>query len=156
MAIYAHRRLIFSLRQPFQSNFNYIYSIYRPYSPSLHFRSSSFSSTSALRKSLSSFNLSQLKHDFNFRGSFNGGVRSFATRLSESSSRNNGPPKETIMLEGCDFEHWLVVVENPDPQLTRDDIIDGYIKTLAQIIGRYLLLSVFFDYCVKFRVLIFE
>ncbi|KNA18677.1 hypothetical protein SOVF_068540 [Spinacia oleracea] len=135
MAIYAHRRLIFSLRQPFQSNFNYIYSIYRPYSPSLHFRSSSFSSTSALRKSLSSFNLSQLKHDFNFRGSFNGGVRSFATRLSESSSRNNGPPKETIMLEGCDFEHWLVVVENPDPQLTRDDIIDGYIKTLAQIIG---------------------
>uniref|UniRef100_A0A803KRG4 MORF/ORRM1/DAG-like MORF domain-containing protein n=2 Tax=Chenopodium quinoa TaxID=63459 RepID=A0A803KRG4_CHEQI len=39
------------------------------------------------------------------------------------------------MLEGCDFEHWLVVVEAPDPQLTRDDIIDGYIKTLAQIIG---------------------
>uniref|UniRef100_A0A803LXF6 MORF/ORRM1/DAG-like MORF domain-containing protein n=1 Tax=Chenopodium quinoa TaxID=63459 RepID=A0A803LXF6_CHEQI len=39
------------------------------------------------------------------------------------------------MLEGCDFEHWLVVVEPPDPQLTRDDIIDVYIKTLARIIG---------------------
>lgn len=53
---------------------------------------------------------------------------------------SNRPPKETILLDGCDFEHWLVVVEQPqggpqgDP--TRDEIIDNYIKTLAQIVGR--------------------
>uniref|UniRef100_A0A7C8ZR88 MORF/ORRM1/DAG-like MORF domain-containing protein n=1 Tax=Opuntia streptacantha TaxID=393608 RepID=A0A7C8ZR88_OPUST len=66
-----------------------------------------------------------------FKSAFNG-VRSFATRLAESNSR---PPKETIMLAGCDWEHWLVVVEAPDPKLTRDEIIDGYIKTLAHVVG---------------------
>ncbi|GAB2285718.1 hypothetical protein Dimus_020156 [Dionaea muscipula] len=60
------------------------------------------------------------------------GGRGFATRSSDSSNR---PPKETILLDGCDFEHWLVVVEPPDPQLVRDEIIDSYIKTLAQVVG---------------------
>ena len=40
------------------------------------------------------------------------------------------------MLEGCDMEHWLVVVDTPDQQLTRDEIIDGYVETLAKVIGR--------------------
>ncbi|KAF8402625.1 hypothetical protein HHK36_010714 [Tetracentron sinense] len=48
---------------------------------------------------------------------------------------SNRPPKETILLDGCDFEHWLVVLEPPDPSLIRDDIIDSYIKTLAQVLG---------------------
>ncbi|XP_043725176.1 multiple organellar RNA editing factor 8, chloroplastic/mitochondrial-like [Telopea speciosissima] len=60
-------------------------------------------------------------------------VRGLATRSMDSSA--NRPPKETILLEGCDFEHWLVVMEPPDPNHTRDDIIDSYIKTLAQVIG---------------------
>ncbi|CAA7028439.1 unnamed protein product [Microthlaspi erraticum] len=48
---------------------------------------------------------------------------------------SNRPPKETILLDGCDFEHWLVVVEQPQGEPTRDEIIDSYIKTLAQIVG---------------------
>ncbi|CAN8259321.1 unnamed protein product [Cochlearia groenlandica] len=48
---------------------------------------------------------------------------------------SNRPPKETILLDGCDFEHWLVVVEPPEGEPTRDEIIDSYIKTLAQIVG---------------------
>uniref|UniRef100_A0A1J3DNN1 Uncharacterized protein, mitochondrial n=1 Tax=Noccaea caerulescens TaxID=107243 RepID=A0A1J3DNN1_NOCCA len=48
---------------------------------------------------------------------------------------SNRPPKETILLDGCDFEHWLVVVEQPQGDPTRDEIIDHYIKTLAQIVG---------------------
>uniref|UniRef100_A0A1J3ENP7 Uncharacterized protein, mitochondrial n=2 Tax=Noccaea caerulescens TaxID=107243 RepID=A0A1J3ENP7_NOCCA len=48
---------------------------------------------------------------------------------------SNRPPKETILLDGCDFEHWLVVVEQPQGDPTRDEIIDNYIKTLAQIVG---------------------
>ncbi|KAJ6831515.1 multiple organellar RNA editing factor 8, chloroplastic/mitochondrial-like [Iris pallida] len=67
--------------------------------------------------------------------------RSFSTRPSTSSLNDpspnwsNRPPKETILLDGCDFEHWLVVVEPPEPNLTRDEIIDSYIKTLAQVLG---------------------
>ncbi|WJX73171.1 Multiple organellar RNA editing factor 8, chloroplastic/mitochondrial [Trifolium repens] len=48
---------------------------------------------------------------------------------------SNRPPKETILLDGCDFEHWLVVTEKPEGDPSRDEIIDGYIKTLGQVIG---------------------
>lgn len=71
-------------------------------------------------------------------------ARGLATRQTTSSLNDsspnwsNRPPKETILLDGCDFEHWLVVVEKPDENLTRDDIIAGYIKTLASVIGRYI------------------
>ncbi|XP_038904331.1 multiple organellar RNA editing factor 8, chloroplastic/mitochondrial-like [Benincasa hispida] len=68
-------------------------------------------------------------------------VREFATRAASSSLNDpnpnwsNRPPKETILLDGCDFEHWLVVMENPEENLTRDEIIDSYIKTLAMVVG---------------------
>ncbi|KAJ0974614.1 hypothetical protein J5N97_016579 [Dioscorea zingiberensis] len=70
-----------------------------------------------------------------------GGWRCFSIRPTTSSLNDpqpnwsNRPPKETILLDGCDFEHWLVVLEPPDPNLTRDEIIDSYIKTLAQVVG---------------------
>nr|XP_016483847.1 PREDICTED: multiple organellar RNA editing factor 8, chloroplastic/mitochondrial-like [Nicotiana tabacum] len=68
-------------------------------------------------------------------------VRGFATRQTSSSLNDpnpnwsNRPPKETILLDGCDFEHWLVVMEKPEGDPTRDEIIDSYIKTLANIVG---------------------
>jgi hypothetical protein len=82
------------------------------------------------------------------------GVRCFATQPATSSLRDsspnwsNRPPKETILLDGCDFEHWLVVMEPPpgdasNPDITRDEIIDSYIKTLAQVVGRYIWLYPF-------------
>jgi len=49
---------------------------------------------------------------------------------------SNRPPKETIALDGCDFEHWPVVMWKPDGDPSRDEIIDGYIKTFAEIIGK--------------------
>ncbi|XP_045801266.1 multiple organellar RNA editing factor 8, chloroplastic/mitochondrial [Trifolium pratense] len=67
--------------------------------------------------------------------------RALSTRATTSSLNDpnpnwsNRPPKETILLDGCDFEHWLVVMEKPEGDLTRDEIINGYIKTLAQVIG---------------------
>ncbi|XP_051202980.1 uncharacterized protein [Lolium perenne] len=75
-----------------------------------------------------------------------GSVRCFATQPASSSLRDtspnwsNRPPKETILLDGCDFEHWLVVMEPPpgdasNPEMMRDEIIDGFIKTLAQVVG---------------------
>lgn len=71
------------------------------------------------------------------------GLRCFSTRPTTSSLNDpspnwsNRPPKETILLDGCDFEHWLVVMEPPEGEPTRDEIIDSYIKTLAQIVGRF-------------------
>ncbi|GMJ13851.1 multiple organellar RNA editing factor 8, RNA-editing factor interacting protein 1 [Hibiscus trionum] len=75
------------------------------------------------------------------RDSVSPAVKSFSTRAARSSlndpnpNYSNRPPKETILLDGCDFEHWLVVMEPPKEDATRDDIIDRYIKTLAQVVG---------------------
>ncbi|KZV29693.1 hypothetical protein F511_05787 [Dorcoceras hygrometricum] len=68
-------------------------------------------------------------------------TRGFASRQTSSSLNDpnpnwsNRPPKETILLDGCDFEHWLVVMEKPEGEPTRDEIIDSYIKTLAMVVG---------------------
>ncbi|KAJ0047021.1 hypothetical protein Pint_04706 [Pistacia integerrima] len=68
-------------------------------------------------------------------------TRGLSTRATSSSLNDpnpnwsNRPPKETILLDGCDFEHWLVVMEPPEGNATRDEIIDSYIKTLAMVIG---------------------
>ncbi|OEL37917.1 Multiple organellar RNA editing factor 8, chloroplastic/mitochondrial [Dichanthelium oligosanthes] len=73
-------------------------------------------------------------------------ARLFATQAATSSLRDsspnwsNRPPKETILLDGCDFEHWLVVMEPPpgdpgNPDVTRDEIIGTYIETLAKVVG---------------------
>ncbi|XP_050220076.1 multiple organellar RNA editing factor 8, chloroplastic/mitochondrial-like [Mercurialis annua] len=68
-------------------------------------------------------------------------TRSLSTRATRSSLNDpspnwsNRPPKETILLDGCDFEHWLVVMEPPVGDPTRDEIIDSYIKTLAAVVG---------------------
>ncbi|KAJ7948729.1 multiple organellar RNA editing factor 8, chloroplastic/mitochondrial-like [Quillaja saponaria] len=75
------------------------------------------------------------------RLSLEASVRTFATRASTSSLNDpnpnwsNRPPKETILLDGCDFEHWLVVMEKPEGDPTRDEIINTYIKTLAMVVG---------------------
>ncbi|KAJ6298171.1 hypothetical protein OIU76_019332 [Salix suchowensis] len=68
-------------------------------------------------------------------------IRSFSVRQTSSSLNDpspnwsNRPPKETILLDGCDFEHWLIVMDKPEGDPTRDEIIDSYIKTLAQVVG---------------------
>ncbi|KAK9152986.1 hypothetical protein Sjap_000466 [Stephania japonica] len=69
------------------------------------------------------------------------GLRCLATRPTTSSLNdpspnwNNRPPKETILLDGCDFEHWLIVMEKPEGEPSRDEIIDSYVKTLAMVLG---------------------
>ncbi|EPS69137.1 hypothetical protein M569_05632, partial [Genlisea aurea] len=54
-----------------------------------------------------------------------------------SSRRNSGgEERETIMLPGCDYNHWLIVMEFPkDPTPTREQMIDTYLKTLATVLG---------------------
>ncbi|KAL6526492.1 Multiple organellar RNA editing factor 3, mitochondrial [Orobanche gracilis] len=53
-----------------------------------------------------------------------------------SPNWSNRPPKETILLDGCDYEHWLIVMEfNSDPKPTEEEMIDSYVKTLASVVG---------------------
>ncbi|KAJ1395332.1 plastid developmental protein DAG [Sesbania bispinosa] len=52
-----------------------------------------------------------------------------------SPNWSNRPPKETILLDGCDYEHWLIVMEFPDPKPSEDEMINAYVKTLAEVVG---------------------
>ncbi|KAL8125551.1 DAG protein, chloroplastic [Apium graveolens] len=53
---------------------------------------------------------------------------------SKRSSSNE--PRETIMLPGCDYNHWLIVMEFPkDPVPTREQMIETYLQTLATVLG---------------------
>ncbi|CAL9040154.1 multiple organellar RNA editing factor 9, chloroplastic [Musa acuminata AAA Group] len=57
---------------------------------------------------------------------------------SDYSSRRGGSsePRETIMLPGCDYNHWLIVMEFPkDPAPTREQMIETYLNTLATVLG---------------------
>ena len=59
---------------------------------------------------------------------------------SEYSSRrsSSNEQRETIMLPGCDYNHWLIVMEFPkDPAPTREQMIETYLNTLATVLGRY-------------------
>ncbi|GER33328.1 plastid developmental protein DAG [Striga asiatica] len=47
-----------------------------------------------------------------------------------------GEERETIRLPGCDYSHWLIVMEFPkDPAPTREQMIDTYLNTLATVLG---------------------
>ncbi|XP_050373521.1 multiple organellar RNA editing factor 3, mitochondrial [Argentina anserina] len=52
-----------------------------------------------------------------------------------SPNWNNRPPKETILLDGCDYEHWLIVLDFKDPKPSEQEMIDRYVKTLATVVG---------------------
>lgn len=55
-----------------------------------------------------------------------------------SPNWSNRPPKETILLDGCDYEHWLIILEFPaDTKPSEEEMINAYVKTLANVVGRY-------------------
>ncbi|RYR35865.1 hypothetical protein Ahy_A10g050969 isoform C [Arachis hypogaea] len=55
----------------------------------------------------------------------------YSSKRSSSSEQ-----RETIMLPGCDYNHWLIVMEFPkDPAPTREQMIDTYLNTLASVLG---------------------
>ncbi|CAN6229561.1 unnamed protein product [Urochloa humidicola] len=53
-----------------------------------------------------------------------------------SPNWSNRPPKETILLDGCDYEHWLIVMEFPtDPKPSEEEMVAAYVKTLTAVVG---------------------
>ncbi|GFZ12405.1 hypothetical protein Acr_23g0007900 [Actinidia rufa] len=77
-------------------------------------------------------------------------TRGFAARRAPSSlshpkpNRSNPPRRTRYYLDGCDFEHWIVMMDKPEGDPSRDELIDIYIKTLAMVVGRFDLNSSFF------------
>ncbi|KAK6124027.1 hypothetical protein DH2020_042243 [Rehmannia glutinosa] len=63
-------------------------------------------------------------------------VRALADGEYSAKRSSNSEERETIMLPGCDYNHWLIVMEFPkDPAPTREQMIDTYLNTLATVLG---------------------
>ncbi|KAG2576613.1 multiple organellar RNA editing factor 9, chloroplastic-like [Panicum virgatum] len=59
-----------------------------------------------------------------------------ARRPAPPAAGAGGEQRETILLPGCDYNHWLIVMEFPkDPAPTREQMIDTYLNTLATVLG---------------------
>ncbi|XP_031113874.1 multiple organellar RNA editing factor 2, chloroplastic-like [Ipomoea triloba] len=63
--------------------------------------------------------------------------RSSYSPLNSSSNFGNRPPTEMAPLfPGCDYEHWLIVMDKPGGEgATKQQMIDCYIQTLAKVVG---------------------
>ncbi|XP_059667827.1 multiple organellar RNA editing factor 5, chloroplastic/mitochondrial-like [Cornus florida] len=57
--------------------------------------------------------------------------------LNSGSNIVERPPPEILSLfPGCDFEHWLIVMDRPGGETsTKNQMIDCYIQTLAKVLG---------------------
>ncbi|GLJ29307.1 hypothetical protein SUGI_0577830 [Cryptomeria japonica] len=58
--------------------------------------------------------------------------------LDESNSFTTITPdgkKRSTLFEGTDYNHWMVTMEFPDPQPTKEEKIAAFEKTLANIVG---------------------
>ncbi|GMJ01993.1 Multiple Organellar RNA editing Factor 5 [Hibiscus trionum] len=57
--------------------------------------------------------------------------------LNSGSNFSDRPPTEMAPLfPGCDYEHWLIVMDKPGGEgATKQEMIDCYIKTLAKVLG---------------------
>lgn len=59
--------------------------------------------------------------------------------LNSGSNYSDRPPTEMAPLfPGCDYEHWLIVMDKPGGEnASKDQMISCYIETLAKVLGRY-------------------
>ncbi|KAH6813751.1 plastid developmental protein DAG [Perilla frutescens var. frutescens] len=57
--------------------------------------------------------------------------------LNSGSNFNDRPPTEMAPLfPGCDYEHWLIVMDKPGGEgATKQQMIDCYVQTLARVVG---------------------
>ncbi|EXC23296.1 hypothetical protein L484_005246 [Morus notabilis] len=100
--------------------------------------SSTSVSSSRFRFALAVFNQQQqlvpepVKAPVRFKNSGSG----YSPLNDPSPNWSNRPPKETILLDGCDYEHWLIVMEFPvNPKPSEEEMVDSYVKTLAKVLG---------------------
>ena len=73
-----------------------------------------------------------------------GSVRCMARRpdsnyspLRSGQGGDRAPTEMAPLFPGCDYEHWLIVMDKPGGEgATKQQMIDCYIQTLAQVVGR--------------------
>uniref|UniRef100_A0A453HL82 MORF/ORRM1/DAG-like MORF domain-containing protein n=1 Tax=Aegilops tauschii subsp. strangulata TaxID=200361 RepID=A0A453HL82_AEGTS len=73
-----------------------------------------------------------------------GGAAGFRSTAAAAARGNYGggaddakiDPDE-ILFEGCDYNHWLITMEFPDPKPSREEMIETYLQTLAKVVGSY-------------------
>lgn len=61
-----------------------------------------------------------------------------SANLSMPPTELSGLTQVDSLVNGCDYNHWLVVMDPPDGYPLRDQIVQRYIQTLALAIGRSL------------------
>ena len=74
-----------------------------------------------------------------------GGARGMARRPggdgyspahSQSVGGDRAPTEMAPLFPGCDYEHWLIVMDKPGGEgATKQQMIDCYIQTLAKVLG---------------------
>nr|KYP74674.1 hypothetical protein KK1_007361 [Cajanus cajan] len=65
------------------------------------------------------------------------GDSAYSPLNSGSSSFSDRPPTEMAPLfPGCDYNHWLIVMDKPGGEgATKQQMIDCYVETLAKVLG---------------------
>jgi hypothetical protein len=57
--------------------------------------------------------------------------------LRSGQGGDRAPTEMAPLFPGCDYEHWLIVMDKPGGEgATKQQMIDCYIQTLAQVVGR--------------------
>ncbi|CAL4988617.1 unnamed protein product [Urochloa decumbens] len=68
------------------------------------------------------------------------GFRSTAAAAARGGADYGADDKidpDEILFEGCDYNHWLITMEFPDPKPSREEMIETYLQTLAKVVGSY-------------------
>ncbi|XP_047311372.1 multiple organellar RNA editing factor 1, mitochondrial-like [Impatiens glandulifera] len=80
----------------------------------------------------------QFKIPFQSRNFTSSSVSFQAARSSFRGGDNEEITEDTILFEGCDYNHWLITMDFPkDPEPTREEKIETYLQTLAKVVGSY-------------------
>lgn len=62
---------------------------------------------------------------------------SYSPHKSGSNFSDRPPTEMAPLFPGCDYEHWLIVMDKPGGEnATKQQMIDCYVQTLAKILGR--------------------
>ncbi|GKC21900.1 multiple organellar RNA editing factor 1, mitochondrial-like protein [Tanacetum coccineum] len=75
---------------------------------------------------------------FHFKPNKSVSFRTFSTRAGFSNNNSNDfdgdqISADTILFEGCDYNHWLITMEFPkDPKPTPEEMIEAYVQTAAK------------------------
>ncbi|KAJ4903638.1 Multiple organellar RNA editing factor 6 [Raphanus sativus] len=61
---------------------------------------------------------------------------SYSPLNSGSNFSDRAPTEMAPLFPGCDYEHWLIVMDKPGGEnASRQQMIDCYVQTLAKIVG---------------------